>query len=72
MDGDGFADQFDRFIVTPTLMGNHSQQMQRVGMMRIDLEDLAVEIFSIVPPAGLMMLKRFCLHCLDPRQLPVP
>jgi len=72
MDCDGFADQFDSFIVAPTLMGNDSQQMQCVCMMRIDVEDFPVEIFGIVQAAGLMMLKRFCLPCLHARHLPFP
>jgi hypothetical protein len=69
---DGSADQFDSFRVTPTLIGNDSQQMQCVCVTRIDIEDFPVKIFGIVQPAGSMMLKRFCLPCLHARRLPFP
>ena len=36
-------DVLDRLVATANLLGNHAKEMQRIGMLRIDLQDLPIE-----------------------------
>ena len=52
------ADVLDRYIVLAHLVGDHAQQMPGVGMIRIHLQDLAIDRFGLLQVAQLMVL-----HC---------
>jgi hypothetical protein len=47
MDAEGLADQIHRHIVTPDLMGEHSEQVQGVWIVRVDAQDLPIDRFGL-------------------------
>jgi hypothetical protein len=49
------------------LIGNHSEQMQTVGMAGIDRQNLPVEPFGFVQAPGLMMSKGLGEQLLNAR-----
>ena len=42
----------------PALVGNHAEKMQRIGMIRLDRENLPIDLLGRLQPAGLMVLDR--------------
>ena len=50
----------DGDLVPAHLVGNHAEKMDRIGMIRIDRENLPVDLLGRLQPAGLMVLDRNC------------
>ena len=40
------------------LVSNHAEKMERIGMIRLDRENLPVDLLGSLEPAGLMVLDR--------------
>ena len=53
---DGPANVFGSHILPPRLMGDDAEKVNRVGLIRIHLEDLSIELISRLQPATLMVL----------------
>ena len=47
-------DQRDRLLAPRLLMGEHAREVQRIGMVRRDLEDAAVQLLRGRPLLGLV------------------
>jgi hypothetical protein len=43
-------------IVTACLPGDYSQEMERIDLVRIDLQDLLEVLFRLLQPAGLIIM----------------
>ena len=56
------ADQTGSGIVPAALMGDHSQQMQRIGILGIHRQDAPVESFGVGQPAVPVMGKGGAEH----------
>ncbi len=52
------ADHIESRFVTTTLVRNHPEQMQAVGMARIQLQNPAVKPIGFVQSSGPLMLQR--------------
>ena len=52
-----WASRSDSDVVAPDLGRNHAEEMQRIGMIRLQRERLAIERFGLREPAALMMRK---------------
>src|SRR5262249_55545032 len=50
--GDRLADQLDREVAAPGLMGNEAEKVQAVDVPWVDLEDAAVDGSSFFQPTG--------------------
>ena len=48
----------DGNLVLARLVSNHAEKMPRIGMIRLDRENLPVNLLGGLQPAGLMMLDR--------------
>ena len=48
----------DSNVVLAHLVGNHAQQMQRIRMIRLDCENLPIDLLGSLQPTGLMVLDR--------------
>ena len=57
IDGNRPADQFERRIDVAHLAGQNSEQVQSVGVVGIDREDLTVDCFRFGQSAGLVMFE---------------
>ena len=55
---DRAADVLDRGLVVANLVGDNSQQVQGVGVGRLDRENLAVDLLGGLQAAGLVVLDR--------------
>jgi len=55
--GDGLADELFGDVVLVALMRQHAQEMQGVGLIGEDFEDLAVDVFGLGELAFLLVLK---------------
>ena len=42
----------------PALVSNHAEKMERIGMIRLDRENLPIDLLGGLQPAGLMVLDR--------------
>lgn len=63
------ADQIDAYLITATLTGDHSEQMQAVCMMGIYCQNLPIDPLGLGQAPGLMVPKRIPQHDLnDPRR----
>jgi len=56
--GDGPADVLGGNRVLARLGGNHAQEVQRVGVIRRDSQNLPVDLLGRLQPAGLMVSDR--------------
>jgi hypothetical protein len=56
---DGFPDQFGGGLMPADLMRQYANQMQAVGVVWIEREDLPVKPLRLRQPSGLMVLERF-------------
>ena len=56
--GDGPADVLHGQRMLSALLGNDSQQVQRIGVVRVGLEDAVVDLFRHREPPGLMVGNR--------------
>jgi hypothetical protein len=65
VDGDGPAYQIQRNVILPRLMGNHSQKMHRLGVLRLMREYLPVKTLRFPQPPGLVVLQRQIEGLLD-------
>jgi hypothetical protein len=54
----GAGDQVDRGSVPPALVLGHSQKMQRVGVVGLGRQDLAIDPFGLCEPACPVMIER--------------
>jgi len=52
------ADQFHGLTEAADLCRQHPQQIQRIGIVRLNCQHLAVERFGLSQAAGLMVLQR--------------
>ena len=64
---------FDGNLVLAHLVSNHAEKMERIGLIRLDCENLPIDLLGSLQPAGLMVLDRnrqcFGNRChLPPRQ----
>ena len=61
---DRLADEFDGRFVLPDLVRDHAEQVQRVGMVRLGLQYLEIDLPGSFQPAALMVAdrKRQCLR----------
>ncbi len=50
-------------------MGNHAEQMKRIGMAGIGLQNLTIKALGVPQPAGLMMPQADIEKCLHARVL---
>ena len=48
----------DGDLVLAHLVGNHAEKMERIGMIRLDRENLPVDLLGSLQPTGLMVLDR--------------
>ena len=55
---DGLVDQFDGIADMPTLKGNHSQQVQRLGVIGRRLEDVPIDLLRFRESPGKVMFLR--------------
>ncbi len=56
--GDCPFDVCDGYLVFPHLVSNQAEEMRRVGMIRLDCENLPVELLGRMQPTALMVLDR--------------
>jgi hypothetical protein len=54
---DRLANEVDRQVIAPDLMGDDAQEMQSVAMGGIGGQNLAIRRFGLLEPAGLMFNK---------------
>jgi hypothetical protein len=65
----GFADDVDGLLVLTDLVGDDAEEVQRLDVARIELQDLAIDGLGLRQIAGLMVLQgdlehlREGLHC---------
>ena len=52
------SDVFDGNLVLARLAGDHAEKMNRIGLIRFDLEDPPIDLLGGLQPAGLMVLER--------------
>ena len=50
----------DRFIQPARLMSDHAEKLDRIGLVRSDLEDLPINLLGSLQPAGLMVSEGDC------------
>ena len=60
------SDVLDGQLVLARLVSQHAEQMKRIGMVGIDLQDLPVELLRCLEVAGLVMLQGQC-QCFSDR-----
>ncbi len=53
----GSMDGFDRDLVLARLVGKHTQEMDRIGLIRFGRDNLAVDLLGSLQPAALMVLE---------------
>jgi hypothetical protein len=53
-------DQIDGDVMLPDLRGKHAEEMQRIGVIGLQRQRLAIERFGLRKPAGLVMGKARC------------
>ena len=68
VDCDRLADHVNGQIMAPHLVSNRPQQVQAIGMMRNDCQNLPVEPFGFVQLPGLMASNRISEHLLNARR----
>ena len=56
--GDRPSNVFDGDLVLADLGRNHAEKMERVGLIRLDGENLPVDLLGGLQPAALMVLDR--------------
>ena len=49
-------DDHDGHVMPARLVSQHAQQMKRIGLIRLDRQDLPADLFGILQAPGLMML----------------
>jgi hypothetical protein len=55
VDRDRLSDERDGGVILADLMRENAQEMQRFGVLRLDIEDLPIDPLGLGKPAGLMM-----------------
>ena len=55
---DRTSNVFDGSLVLAHLVSNHAEKVPRVGMIRLDRENLPVDLLGGLQPTGLMVLDR--------------
>ena len=48
----------DRFVRPSRLVGNHAEKMDRIDLIRLDFENLPVDLLGRLQPAGLVVADR--------------
>jgi hypothetical protein len=65
---DGFADEIERNVAAAHLMSKNPKRAQGIGMMRIDLQNLPIELFRFGQTPGLVIPKCGSEHLLQTRR----
>jgi hypothetical protein len=52
------SDILDGNLVLANLVGNHTEKMPRIGMLRLGLQDPPIDLLGGLQPAGLVVLNR--------------
>jgi hypothetical protein len=51
------VDELDGVLMLPRLRGDQPEQMQRIGIARLALQELAIDDLGLAQPPGLVMLE---------------
>jgi hypothetical protein len=62
---EGLADQVDGRFRLSDVQGDHAQQVQGVGLVRIASQEFPIEGTGAIEPAGLVMADRLVEKSLD-------
>ena len=57
LEGDDPTDQIHRHVIASRLIGNHSQTVHRIGMLRLLGQDLPVKLLGLAQAPGLVVLQ---------------